>query len=104
MNTKIDETKDVALGLAVDTKKSSVGIKTLYKELHLKHCENWHGLQKMMDEEFKDIAKNLGTTFSCENDTLYCVKCDCCSEYNYCHDNKEISQIYKSGLGYNLPY
>ena len=89
---QINEVKEIALDFANNTQKSSGDIEALYKELHQKHCDNWHGFQKKMDEEFHAIANSFGTTFTCENNYEYCMKCECCAEYNYCLNHRNFTR------------
>ena len=103
MEVNINQAKETGLNFAKDNDKTNYDIDDLYKELHLKHCESWHGLQKKIGLEFSSIAKAMDISFICENRSHICpIYCLCCSKSQDCGDHKPFSVVYKCGLECNI--
>ena len=82
-------------------------IREKFEEFNKKVCNQWHDLQLRIDIEFKEVAKEKGISFSCQNDRNYCpLSClvMCCHRSRYCQDHEKISDSYSFALFHNRSY
>ena len=78
-----------------------------FEDFNIKVCNQWHDLQLRIDTEFKEVAKEKGISFSCQNDRNYCpLSCMvmCCHRSRYCQDHEKISDSYSFALFHNRSY
>ena len=73
-------------GLFADNKQMETDDPPLQKEL----CEEWHGMMKMIDIAFRDIASQHQKLYECPYNWIYCTfSCNRCNNSHYCQDHKE---------------
>ena len=66
-----------------------------FKEFNLRVCSQWHDLQLRIDLEFKEVSKQKGFSFSCQNEWKYCplsCRVDGCNRSKFCQDHEKNSE------------